>query len=68
MTEEIIIATPRPAPRHVVVLDDDTDMLRSCFGGSASRYPAPKKWAEKAVPFMLALNSRDNGKPLSIKS
>lgn len=45
----------------------DTDMLRSCFGGSASRYPAPKKWAEKAVPFLLSLNSRDNGKPLTVK-
>jgi NAD(P)-dependent dehydrogenase (short-subunit alcohol dehydrogenase family) len=41
----------------------DTDMLRSCFGGSASRYPPPKKWAETAVPFLLQLNSRDNGKP-----
>src|SRR6266478_3648029 len=26
----------------------DTDMLRSCFGGRASRFPAPKDWAEKA--------------------
>jgi NAD(P)-dependent dehydrogenase (short-subunit alcohol dehydrogenase family) len=45
----------------------DTDMLRSCFGGSASRYPAPQKWVEKAVPFILALNSRDNGKPMTIR-
>ena len=37
------------------------------FGGSASRYPSPKKWVEKAVPFILALNSRDNGKPLTIR-
>ncbi len=44
----------------------DTDMLRSCFGGSASRYPAPKKWAEKAVPFILQINSRDSGKPLTV--
>jgi NAD(P)-dependent dehydrogenase (short-subunit alcohol dehydrogenase family) len=44
----------------------DTDMLRSCFGGSASRYPSPRKWVEKAVPFILALNSRDNGKPVSV--
>lgn len=44
----------------------DTDMLRSCFGGSASRYPAPKKWVEKAVPYILALNSRSNGKSLSV--
>lgn len=44
----------------------DTDMLRSCFGGSASRYPAPKKWAEKAVPYILSFNSRDNGKPATV--
>lgn len=40
----------------------DTDMLRACFGGSASRYPSPAKWVEKAVPFILGFNSRDNGK------
>ena len=45
----------------------DTDMLRSCFGGTASRYPSPQKWVAKAVPYILALNSRDNGKPLTIR-
>lgn len=45
----------------------DTDMLRSCFGGTAGRYPSPTKWVEKAVPFILALNSRDSGKQLSIE-
>ena len=44
----------------------DTDMLRSCFGGSANRYPSAQKWSEKAVPFILALNSRDNGKALTV--
>ncbi len=44
----------------------DTDMLRSCFGGSASRYPAPRKWVEKAVPFILSLNSRDSGKQVTV--
>jgi NAD(P)-dependent dehydrogenase (short-subunit alcohol dehydrogenase family) len=44
----------------------DTDMLRSCFGGSAGRYPSPRKWSEQAVPFLLTLNSRDNGKPLTV--
>ena len=44
----------------------DTDMLRSCFGGTASRYPSPQQWVEKGVPFILHLNSRDNGKPLTI--
>ena len=45
----------------------DTDMLRSCYGGSARRYPTPKKWVEKAVPFILALNSRANGKSLTVE-
>jgi NAD(P)-dependent dehydrogenase (short-subunit alcohol dehydrogenase family) len=45
----------------------DTDMLRSCFGGTASRYPSPQKWVEKGVPFILSLNSRDNGKPLTVE-
>jgi NAD(P)-dependent dehydrogenase (short-subunit alcohol dehydrogenase family) len=44
----------------------DTDMLRSCFGESATRYPAPGKWAEKAAPFLLGLGGRDNGKQLSV--
>ena len=45
----------------------DTDMLRSCFGGSASRYPTPTKWAEKAVPYILSLNSRDSGKQATVE-
>src|SRR5437867_10443370 len=64
------LAEELPRGMAAVPLDPgiiDTDMLRSCFGGSASRYPAPKKWVEKAVPFILALNSRDNGKPLSVR-
>ncbi len=44
----------------------DTDMLRSCFGGSASSYPSPEEWAEKAASFILALGPRDNGKALSV--
>ncbi|HEY4952762.1 MAG TPA: SDR family oxidoreductase [Verrucomicrobiae bacterium] len=44
----------------------DTDMLRSCFAGDASNYPAPKEWAKNAVPFLLKLNSADNGKQLTV--
>jgi NAD(P)-dependent dehydrogenase (short-subunit alcohol dehydrogenase family) len=29
----------------------DTDMLRSCFGDSASSYPLPSSWAKKVAPF-----------------
>jgi NAD(P)-dependent dehydrogenase (short-subunit alcohol dehydrogenase family) len=44
----------------------DTDMLRSCFGGSASSYPDPQQWAKRAVPFLLKLSPRENGQPLSV--
>jgi NAD(P)-dependent dehydrogenase (short-subunit alcohol dehydrogenase family) len=43
----------------------NTDMLRSSFGGSASSYPTPDEWAKRAVPFLLKLGPKDNGKPLS---
>ena len=42
-----------------------TDMLRSCFGGSASGYPTPQAWAKSAVPFLLKINSADNGRPMT---
>ena len=44
----------------------DTDMLRSCFGAAAGSYPSPKKWSAKAVPFLLQLGPKDNGKPLTV--
>jgi len=42
-----------------------TDMLQSCFGGSASGYARPEAWAKTTVPFMLKINSADNGKPMT---
>jgi NAD(P)-dependent dehydrogenase (short-subunit alcohol dehydrogenase family) len=44
----------------------DTDMLRSSFGGEAKSYPSPQEWSEKAVPFLLGLGPKDNGKALSV--
>jgi len=44
----------------------DTDMLRSCFGSSAASYPSPQEWAERAVPFLLQLGPKDNGRSLSV--
>lgn len=44
----------------------DTDMLRSCFGGDASQYPSPREWAQKAVPYLLRLGPKDNGKPQTV--
>jgi NAD(P)-dependent dehydrogenase (short-subunit alcohol dehydrogenase family) len=44
----------------------NTEMLRSCFGGSASSYPSPEKWAATAVPFILGIKPSDNGRPLTV--
>lgn len=44
----------------------DTDMLRSCFGGDAGAYPKPAVWARKAVPFLLGLGPKDNGRPATV--
>ena len=43
----------------------NTDMLQSCFGGSASGYLSPAEWAESAVPFLLKLGPAENGKQLT---
>jgi NAD(P)-dependent dehydrogenase (short-subunit alcohol dehydrogenase family) len=44
----------------------NTDMLRSCFGGSAAGYPTPSEWAQVAAPLLLRLGSADNGQPLTV--
>jgi NAD(P)-dependent dehydrogenase (short-subunit alcohol dehydrogenase family) len=43
----------------------DTDMLRSCFAGSSSSYPSPSKWAKSAVPFLLNISAKDNGRQMT---
>ena len=43
----------------------NTDMLQSCFAGGASNYPAPADWAKSAAPFLLKINSADNGRQLT---
>jgi NAD(P)-dependent dehydrogenase (short-subunit alcohol dehydrogenase family) len=44
----------------------NTAMLRSSFDGSASSYPTPAEWAKTAVPFLLKINSADNGRQLTV--
>jgi NAD(P)-dependent dehydrogenase (short-subunit alcohol dehydrogenase family) len=44
----------------------NTDMLRSCFGGSATAYPTPAEWAKIAVPFLLKLGPAHNGQSLTV--
>jgi len=43
----------------------DTEMLRSCFGDDAASYPEPSAWAKRAVPFLLRLGPKENGKALT---
>jgi NAD(P)-dependent dehydrogenase (short-subunit alcohol dehydrogenase family) len=43
----------------------NTEMLQSCFGGSASSYPSPDSWARTAVPFILGISASDSGRPLT---
>ena len=43
----------------------DTRMLRSCFGHDAGHYPGPEVWARTAVPFLIGLGPKDNGRPLT---
>ena len=45
----------------------NTEMLESAFGPAASAYPSPEEWAETAVPFLLALRPKDNGRSLTVK-
>ncbi len=44
----------------------DTDMLQSCFGSDAASYPNPREWSKRAVPFLLGLGPKDNGRPLTV--
>lgn len=43
----------------------DTRMLRSCFGDDAGHYPGPEDWARQAVPFLIKLGPKDNGRSLT---
>lgn len=45
----------------------DTDLLRTLFGPAAQQYSNPQAWAKHAVPFLLKLGPRKNGKPLKIR-
>ncbi len=46
----------------------DTEMLRSCFGDAAGSYLGPAQWAEAAVPFLLSLGPKHNGRQLTVPS
>lgn len=45
----------------------NTEMLQSCFGAGAGNFPDAKVWAERAVPCLLSITKKDNGRPLTVK-
>jgi len=64
----LALAQELPAGMAAVPLNPGvikTDMLLSCFGGSASAYPAPEQWARRAVPFLLEIGPKHNGQSLT---
>lgn len=44
----------------------NTDMLQSCFGTDAAAYPTAEQWAKDAVPWLLRLGPKDNGRSLTV--
>lgn len=45
-----------------------TPMLETCFGSSAASYSSPSNWQKRAIPFLLNLSSKDNGKSVTVPS
>ena len=63
------LAQELPAGLAAVALNPgviDTRMLRSCLGGEAGSYPTPEEWAKAAVPYLVSLGPRQNGKALTV--
>ena len=44
----------------------DTEMLRSCWGESATASPSPEVWAKTAAEFLLSLYTEHNGQSLTV--
>jgi NAD(P)-dependent dehydrogenase (short-subunit alcohol dehydrogenase family) len=63
------LAQELPVGMAAVPLDPgivNTDMLQSSFGSSAASYPSADEWSRTAVPFLLKLGAKHNGKQLSV--
>lgn len=44
----------------------NTEMLQSCFGGSADRFPDADQWSTRAIPFILSFGPEHNGSQLTV--
>ncbi|MFH1725784.1 MAG: SDR family oxidoreductase [Elusimicrobiota bacterium] len=45
----------------------NTDMLEKCCGPKAASYPSPDTWAAAAVPYILRLGPKHNGRSLTVR-
>ncbi|AFZ45917.1 short-chain dehydrogenase/reductase SDR [Halothece sp. PCC 7418] len=43
-----------------------TEMLETCFGSSAASFTPVNAWVKKAVPFLLNIQPKQNGQPLTV--
>ncbi|MGQ7280588.1 SDR family NAD(P)-dependent oxidoreductase [Brevibacillus thermoruber] len=63
------LARELPEGMAAVALDPggsiDTAMLRACAPEEVDSSPTPEEWSRTAVPFILPLGPRDNGKSLT---
>lgn len=58
-----------PAGIGIIALNPgiiNTEMLQTCWGQGALHYSTSQEWAKGAVPFILKLHSKDNGKSLTV--
>lgn len=63
------LAEELPAGMAAVPLNPgiiNTEMLQSCFGADAANYPDPAAWVQRAVPLLLGIGPKDNGRPMSV--
>lgn len=63
------LAQDLPAGMAAIALDPgiiDTDMLRTAFGDEAASHQGPAEWAKRAVPQILKMATKHNGKSLGI--
>ena len=63
------LAQELPAGMAAVALNPGiihTEMLDTCFGESASAYAPASQWAKSAVPYILNIRAKDNGRHLTV--
>ena len=69
--EGLTLALAQELPRGMAAIPlnpgcIDTDMLRQCWADDAGQYPNATEWSRRAVPFILELGAKHNGRSLSI--